>query len=64
MYVSATHTTVSVALVQEREILNEDKTLLHQVSIYFVSEALSSSKKYYLEMEKIYYAVIMSTRKL
>jgi hypothetical protein len=64
MYVSATHTTVSVALVQEREILNEDKTLLHQVPIYFVSEALSSSKKYYLEMEKIYYAVIMSTRKL
>jgi hypothetical protein len=31
--VSATHTTVSGALVQERETLNEDKKMLHQVPI-------------------------------
>jgi hypothetical protein len=40
LYVSATHTTVSRALVQERETLNGNKKMLHQVPIYFVSEAL------------------------
>jgi hypothetical protein len=64
LYVSATHTTVSGALVQEREISKEDKKILHQVPIYFVSEALAGSKKYYSEMEKICYAIVMSTRKL
>jgi hypothetical protein len=44
--------------------LKEDKKLLHQVPIYFVSEALTGSKKCYSEMEKICYAVVMSTRKL
>jgi hypothetical protein len=58
------HTIVSGALVQEREILKEDKTLSHQVLIYFVSEALSGSKKYYSEMEKICYIVVISARKL
>jgi hypothetical protein len=38
--------------------------LSHQIPIYFVSEALSSSKKYYSKMEKICYAVVMSARKL
>jgi hypothetical protein len=64
MYISPMHTAVSRALVQERDILKEDKTLSHQVLIYFVFEALSSSKKYYSEMEKICYSVIMSARKL
>jgi hypothetical protein len=63
-YVSAMHTVVSRALVQEREILKEDKKILHQVSIYFISKALVGSKKYYSEMEKICYAVVMTTRKL
>jgi hypothetical protein len=35
-----------------------------QVPIYFISKALAGSKKYYSEMEKICYAVVMSTRKL
>jgi hypothetical protein len=64
LYVSATHTAMSGALVQEREILKEDKTLSHQVPIYFVSKALSSSNKYYSKMEKICYTVVMSARKL
>jgi hypothetical protein len=64
LYVSATHTVVSGALVQERETLNEDKKMLHQVPIYFVSEALAGSKKYYSELEKICYVVVMSARKL
>jgi hypothetical protein len=58
------HTVVSGALVQEREISKEDKKISHQVPIYFVSEALAGSKKYYLEMEKICYVVVISTRKL
>jgi hypothetical protein len=32
--------------------------------VYFLSEVLTGSKKYYSEMEKICYAVIMSARKL
>jgi hypothetical protein len=50
-------------LVQEREISKEGRKLSHQVPIYFVSEALADSKKYYSKMEKICYAVIMSARK-
>jgi hypothetical protein len=38
--------------------------LSHQIPIYFVSEALSGSKKYYSKMKKICYAVVMSARKL
>jgi hypothetical protein len=49
---------------REREILKEDKKLLLQVPIYFVSEALTGSKKYYSEMKKICYVVVMSARKL
>jgi hypothetical protein len=32
--------------------------------VYFLSEVLTGSKKYYSEMEKICYTVIMSARKL
>jgi hypothetical protein len=64
LYVSATHTTVSGALIQEREINKEGRKLLQQVPIYFISEALADSKKYYSKMEKICYAIVMSARKL
>jgi hypothetical protein len=64
MYVSTTHIVVSRVLVQERETSKEDRKLPHQVPIYFVSEALAGSKKYYSEMEKICYAIIMSARNL
>jgi hypothetical protein len=37
---------------------------LQEVSIYFVFEALAGSKKYYSKIEKIYYAVVLSARKL
>jgi hypothetical protein len=64
LYVSTMHTTVSGALVQEREISKEGRKLSHQVPIYFVSEALAGSMKYNSEMEKICYIVVMSMRKL
>jgi hypothetical protein len=64
LYVSATHIAVRGALVQERGTYKESRKLSQQVPIYFVSEALAGSKKYYSEMEKICYVVVMSTRKL
>jgi hypothetical protein len=35
-----------------------------QVSVYFVSEVLSASKKNYTEIEKVLYVVLMGSRKL
>jgi hypothetical protein len=64
LYISDMHTTVSGALVQEREVSKEGRKLTQQVPIYFVSEALAALKKYYLEMLKICYVVVMSARKL
>jgi hypothetical protein len=58
------HTAVSGALIQEREMFKENKKLSHQVSIYFVFKALVGSKKYYSEIEKICYTLVMSARKL
>jgi hypothetical protein len=47
-----------------KEEYQEGRKLSHQVPIYFVSEALTGSKKYYSEMEKVCYAIVMSARKL
>jgi hypothetical protein len=55
---------VSGALVQERKTTKENNKVPHQIPIYFVSEALVGSKKYYSEMEKICYTVVMSVWKL
>jgi hypothetical protein len=52
-YVSATETTVSAVLVQEQETKHSKQ----QVPVYYVSEALSGSKSYYSEIEKIAYTV-------
>jgi hypothetical protein len=46
--------------VLEREIEGS----LKQIPVYFVSQALSGSKLFYLELEKIAYDIIMSSRKL
>jgi hypothetical protein len=60
LYISASHSAVSAALVLEKEIEGS----LGQVPVYFVLEALSGSKLLYSKLEKIAYAVIMSSRKL
>jgi hypothetical protein len=60
MYIAATDTTVSAVLVEERK----EADALKQFPIYYVSEALSSSKLFYSEMEKMAYAVVMAKRKL
>ena len=60
LYVAASYSAVSAALVLEREVERQNK----QLPVYFVSEALAGSKLLYSELEKIAYAVIMSARKL
>jgi hypothetical protein len=60
LYVAASHSAVSVALVQEK-VEGQTKK---QIPIYFVSEVLSLSKKNYIELEKVLYVVFMASRKL
>jgi hypothetical protein len=63
LYVSATHSVVSEALVIEKETMQNGKTTKQQFQVYFISKVLTGSKKFYSEM-KICYVVIMSARKL
>jgi hypothetical protein len=58
--VSASNSAVSAVLVQEKE----EEGKLKQILVYFSSEALSGSKIFYSEMEKIAYAFIMAARKM
>jgi hypothetical protein len=60
LYVAASHTSVSVALVQEKQ----DEQAKKQVPIYFVSEVLSPSERNYRELEKVPHVVLMASRKL
>jgi hypothetical protein len=60
LYVSASNSAVSAILVQEKE----EKGKIKQIPVYFTLEALSGSKIFYSEVEKIAYAVIMAARKL
>jgi uncharacterized membrane protein YwzB len=64
LYISVTHWAVSRALVVKKEIKKNNKTAKQQITMYFVSEVLTGSKKFYFEMEKICYVVIMSSQKL
>jgi hypothetical protein len=50
--------------VVEKEIVGNGKTTKQQFPVYFVSEVLTGSKRFYSEMEKICYAVVMSAHKL
>jgi hypothetical protein len=60
LYVAASHSAVSASLVQEKLEGQAKK----QVSVYFISEVLSLSKKNYTELEKVLYAVLMASRTL
>jgi hypothetical protein len=64
LYVSATDTVVSRALVVEKEATQgAGDAAKHQHPVYVISEGLAESKKYYLEIEKICYTVVMCSRK-
>jgi hypothetical protein len=60
LYVFTKHSVVTGALVIEKEITHKDKTTKHRFLVYFVSEVLARSKKFYSEMKFFCYAVIMS----
>jgi hypothetical protein len=60
LYVAASHSAVSAALIQEKQ----DGQVKRQAPVYFVSEVLSLSKKNYTKLEKVLYAVLMTFRKL
>jgi hypothetical protein len=60
LYIAATDTAVTAVLVEERK----EADALKKFPIYYVSEALSGSKLFYSEMEKMAYAVVMAKRKL
>jgi hypothetical protein len=47
-----------------KEIMQNGKIAKQQFLVYFGLEVLTGSKRFYFEMEKICYAVIMSARKL
>jgi hypothetical protein len=57
LYVAASHSAVSVALVQEKQ----DGQVKKQALVYFISEVLSLSKKNYIELEKVLYVVLMAS---
>jgi hypothetical protein len=50
--------------VVEKETVGNGKAAKQQFPVYIVSEVLTGSKRFYSEMEKICYAVVMSARKL
>jgi ribonuclease HI len=60
LYVAASHSAVSPALVQEKL----DGQVKKQAPVYFISEVLSLSKKNYTKLEKVLYVVLMASRKL
>jgi hypothetical protein len=60
LYVAASHSAVSAALVHEKL----DGQVKKQALVYFVSEVLSLSKKKYIELKKVLYAVLMASTKL
>jgi hypothetical protein len=60
LYVAATPTVVSAVLVVERQA----KKLAKQHPMYFVSEVLYHSCSRYPNIQKLIYAILMSSRKL
>jgi hypothetical protein len=64
LYVSTTHSVVSGALVVQKEMSRSGEAAKQQYPVYFMSEILVGSRKYYSKVEKICYVVIMCSRKL
>jgi hypothetical protein len=52
LYVSAMHSAVNRALIVEQETTHNNKTTKQHLPVYFVSEVLTESKKFYSKMEK------------
>ena len=62
LYISATSTVVSTAIVVERE--EEARVYKVQQPMYYISEVLSESKIRYPHVQKLLYALLITSRKL
>jgi hypothetical protein len=62
LYLTATTHVVSTAIIVERQ--EDGHTYPVQRPVYFVSEFLSESKARYQPMQKLLYAVLITSRKL
>jgi hypothetical protein len=62
LYIVATSTVISVAIVVERE--EEGHVYKVQWQVYYISEVLSDSKIRYPHVQKLLYALLITSRKL
>jgi hypothetical protein len=62
LYIAVTFTVVSAAIVVERE--EEGHVYKVQQPVYYISEVLSDSKIRYLHVQKLLYALLITSRKL
>jgi hypothetical protein len=62
LYVAATHRVVSTVIVVEHEEPGHVYKVQHP--IYFISEVLNESKSRYPQIQKLIYAILITSRKL
>jgi hypothetical protein len=62
LYLAATTHVVSTAIVVERQ--KDGHACLVQRLVYFISEVLSESKAHYQLVQKLLYAVLITSQKL
>jgi hypothetical protein len=62
LYIAATTQVVSTVLVVEQE--EEGHALRVQHPVYYISEVLTESRTWYLQVQKMVYAVLIANRKL
>jgi hypothetical protein len=61
LYIAATTTVVSAAIIVERE--EEGHVFKVQRPVYYVSEVLSDSKVWYPHVQKLLYAILITSCK-
>ena len=62
IYIATTSRVVSTAIVVEREEVGH--TYKVQRPVYFISEVLNESKTHYPQVQKLLYAILITSRKL
>jgi hypothetical protein len=62
LYIVATSTMISTSIVVERE--EEGRVYKVQCPVYYISEVLSESKIWYPHVQKLLYALLITSRKL